>query len=151
LNHCSSSLPYIELLARLRKFEQRLGVQLPRDYREYLLGNGLEIQFPLCVDFVGVDGKGNSTTVRRLFGIQCDTNYRLEINYDFYVPTKRVPEEVLPIANDIGDNLLCIGLHGNRRGNICYWDHEFEVTKSGTSNLVGIFPSFEALIHSQCN
>lgn len=38
----------------------------------------------------------------------------------------RLPEDLLPIANDEGGNLICIGLEGERLDQIFFWDHEEE-------------------------
>lgn len=60
---------------------------------------------------------------------------------------------LLPIANDGGDNLLCIAWFGPRRGQIFFHDHgvaslDAEDTESPPTSACFVAESFEALVDS---
>lgn len=45
----------------------------------------------------------------------------------------RYPNVMLPIASAGGGDLLLLGLKGEYRSKIYYWDHNFEAEKSGAN------------------
>lgn len=42
--------------------------------------------------------------------------------------TERIPDSIVPIADDGLGNLICIGVKGDYLGKIYFWDHENEIT-----------------------
>jgi hypothetical protein len=55
----------------------------------------------------------------------------------------RIPAWLLPIAADEGGNAICVGLRGEGRGRIYFWDHEREGEGEDPEMAVtAIAPSF---------
>lgn len=124
---------------RLARFEKALRTTLPDEYRSFLLNhNGGRPSKPLFT----APGAPQGATVEWFFALH-DQPY----DPDDERPVKRgVPayfkqplQDVLrdfrseqprsrfvPIARDSAGNLVCIGLSGNDRGKIAFYDHELE-------------------------
>ena len=116
--------------ADVAAFENRLPALLPTDYREFLLRtNGGEIAFNVnlstAIASTGYDGFTGPASV---FGINGEDS--LMENRDVYAG--RIPSELLMIASDWLGNGICIGLVGNSRGKVYFWDHELEGSNSET-------------------
>lgn len=60
----------------------------------------------------------------------------------------RIPDGVLPIANDPYGNLICIDTRGGLDGPVLFWDHEFEKEDGppDDANLYPIAPDFETFL-----
>ncbi len=52
--------------------------------------------------------------------------------------TYRIPEEFIPIADDPGGNLICLGIKGTYYENIYFWDHEQE-SGDGEPNMSNMY------------
>ncbi len=131
--------------ARLVQFEVKIGHMLPRDYRQFLLDhNGGK---PTPSDFTINDEQGGDT-LHHVYGLYNGPGYaRLEDAYATYAG--RIPAVLLPIADDPGGNVICLGLTGPYRGNVYFWDHESESDdEPGFENVVLIANSFQAFLDS---
>lgn len=90
--------------------ETRLGVDLPPDYREYILTTGSGPIFERVVP--GTDDNG---VVREIYSRERIDGMRdAESGYFEWVPTR-----YLPVVAGSGGN-LCVGLEGDVRGKV-YW------------------------------
>jgi hypothetical protein len=133
--------------ARLAGFEARLGAALPADYRQFLLANnGGE----LVPDEIILPGQGQPfASMGPLFGLH-DGPESLEAVCDNVEGL--IPAEVLAFGEDVGGNLLCIGIRGGHRGKVFFWDHnrsfpgEDEPGWSGMTLLAGSFEEFVAAL-----
>jgi hypothetical protein len=116
----------------LAKLEAKIGARLPAPYRDFVqhYGGSLFDEYLQCVSkyilpaFLSKDGR---VPVGEFLGASssADTKYStLEAAIDTY--TGRMPETVIPIADDGGGNKVCIGIRGNELGKIFYWDHNNE-------------------------
>jgi hypothetical protein len=43
----------------------------------------------------------------------------------------RMPDTIIPIGDEGGGNQICLGIRGNERGKVYYWDHENEWCEEG--------------------
>lgn len=112
---------------QLAATERKLKISLPPQYRAFLLRhNG---GWPEPDSFVFKQGRGSysDSTVNRFLAIH-DGPHSNFVEYFKTYKTEhpRVPEELVPIANDPGGNLICIALAGDRPGAVYFWDHEEE-------------------------
>jgi hypothetical protein len=103
-------------LAEINSLESRLKVNLPQNYREFLLTyNAAE---PVSNQF----RRGEiSTSVMTFFGLS--DNRSLDLEAAQLVYAGRLPEHVLAIAATDGGNLICLDL---KNGSVFLWDHERE-------------------------
>lgn len=103
----------------LTLLESFLECGIPREYKQFLLDyNGGEIE-PNCFDF-----NTGSSSIRYFFQINSKGISDWVKNYKLF--KNRIPESFIPIGNDDGGNLILLGIKGEVRNKIYFWDHEFE-------------------------
>lgn len=112
----------------LRSLEKALKVELPHDYREFLMTYGAAM-FAEYVDFQPVrnlpmpisdTGKGH---VSSFYGAARDPYQPLEKAIETF--RGRMPDTLIPIGDDSG-NKICLGIKGKEQGKVYYWDHHNE-------------------------
>lgn len=101
----------------VEEFEQEIGVQLPEDYRRFLLTyNGGE---PVDGEFQ-VPGWGFSV-VHFFYGLGTGFDaYNLDWSRETFEDV--FPDSITPIACDPGGCLVCLGVQGRSRGKVYFWD-----------------------------
>jgi hypothetical protein len=105
----------------LRAIEAALGVSLPHDYREFLQTYGC-CSFGALVQFCSMEGDGGPLSL--FFGSKSAGCYGLMRNIKML--QDRMPETIIPIGDDGGGNKVCLGIKGDERGKVYYWDHNNE-------------------------
>lgn len=103
----------------LRRFEARLGVRLPEQYRHFLLAHNGACIAP---DEVILPGESEPFTIlEQLFGLYdgADSLEATRRNVEGYVPN-----DAIAFAEDHGGNLFCLGIRGEHRGRVFFWHHE---------------------------
>ncbi len=128
------------------QFERELGIDLPDDYRQFLLTHNGGRPEP---EVFPVEGDPDASMVDWFLGIQ-EGAYE-DLRNHLKVFRDRVPPELLPIARDPGDNLIYIAVLGPNRGRVNFWDHEEEVEEGETPdyrNVSLVAHSFEDFLHS---
>ena len=111
--------------SELAAFEAKVGCRLPDDYRSFLVAsNGGYVGGRLW--FMGVTPNGASAEagVHHVGGLRTESYFSLTQRLECY--RDRIPCELLWIMDDPFGNAVCIGLTGNYRGRIYFWDHERE-------------------------
>ncbi len=111
----------------IRKVEKELNTQLPQEYTEHLLKfNGGRCE-PNIFSFLE-NGKETQSRVNWFLAIY-DGEYDNFVDFfkDYKRNEKRVPENVIPIANDPFGNLICIDSENSK---IYFWNHDNEVDYS---------------------
>jgi hypothetical protein len=132
--------------AQLDEFERDERLELPAEYREFLLtSNGGE---PDDDNIVDVPEFGE-VAVNDFFGLQTGQEYDLRGERAMY--EGRVPPGTLPIADDPGGSLFLLALDGDAKGAVFYWDHEAEPREEGLDwpdfeNVYRIAGSFEEFL-----
>jgi hypothetical protein len=114
--------------AMLKRVEGQYGFTLPELYRQFLLNyeKGLPeqfIQYPAIESIPRADKK--NLLIFGSFLAAVDGEDSLEENMKQY--DERIPASIIPIAEDLTGNLICIGVRGEAKGRIYYWDHENEM------------------------
>jgi len=119
-------------------FEKKLGHPLPSAYRDFLLAHNGGRPIPSVIDiddcpsgaidvqvFLGLTGQFESET--------------LEWSWDVF--RERIPERLLPIADDSFGNLFCLSLTGNDAGQVLFLDR-YEESESRPYFVAKDFPEF---------
>lgn len=104
--------------------EHKLNVNLPQDYKGFLLqNNGGSPVEDWVFDFTQIlpeSGKpfDNSSVIRKF-----STLSELPVFYDNLIGEELIPEKFLPIASDPGGNQILLCTNENNHGKIYFADH----------------------------
>jgi hypothetical protein len=129
--------------AAVADFESRIGHPLPDDYQQFLrMYNGGKPK-PSGFRFVLRRGHYSDSVVNWLYAIGGMQGLDLEWNRDTF--SHRMPRDLLPIGEDPGGNQICLGIAGDVRGKIYFWDHEREAG-GDWSNVDLVADSFDAFL-----
>ena len=127
----------------MKDFEEANGIELPEDYRDFLLSyNGGEpepnrVRVPETI-LTYLFGMHNGEYYASLY--KCIDIYRL-----------RIPFSTLPIGRDPFGNIFLMSIHPEGLGHIYFWDHEREPEVQdghNTENCVFVAYSFTEFIDS---
>lgn len=111
-------------VAEIQSFEASQQILLPAEYKQFLLlHNGgkpdrrlFRFNHSAVGEFVGEVGM--------FFSIDETSTDSLFEYMETY--SGRVPTDLLPVARDIGGNLICISVGNANSGQMFFWDHEGE-------------------------
>jgi hypothetical protein len=117
----------------LAAFEMDKNVQLPEDYRNFMLRYNGGQPVPKSFNFPESES-GSSVGV--FYPIKKDGTNSLQFVMQQF--EGRVPEELLPVAGDMFGNQICLGLEGENRGKVFFWDHEMEPLEGGEPDYANI-------------
>lgn len=112
--------------------EATLAAPLPASYRAFLQTSGAST-FAEYVDFVPVQplpavlsstGEGH---LSHFYGAK-SSRYKahLALEWNVRVYRDRMPASMIPVASDGGGNQICLGISGDERDNVYFWDHHHE-------------------------
>jgi hypothetical protein len=118
---------------RLAAFEAELGIALPEEYRAFLLQHNGGVPSRVTFDVPGEDG--GERPFHCFFAVhdgpwddstpEGSQGFPLQAALaDFRDETGR--DDVLPVGKDWSGSYVCIGLAGDDRGRVLYYDHEME-------------------------
>ncbi|XDO55945.1 SMI1/KNR4 family protein [Erwinia pyrifoliae] len=131
------------VLSEQERAGNQLGVNLPKDYREFLKKHNGGYPEPDGFDFA--DG-GDGSSVDKFFGISDSKNEGIIEYYSTY--KNRIPKSYLPVAKDPGGNLILVEVDRDE-SSVYFWDHEFESEDGDIprmDNVHLISPSFNEFI-----
>lgn len=127
----------------IMKFEEKFGISLPKDYKEFMLeNNGGETEDDYLFDFYdNVFKKNNTSVVRSFFRLYEDKNDDvvyddLEKICEIMWKEETLSPKSLPIADDPGSNVIYMSLKEEDYGAIYFANHEYEDSETGY-----LFPS----------
>ncbi|MCY1661561.1 ankyrin repeat domain-containing protein [Chryseobacterium sp. SL1] len=105
----------------IEQWEKKNNISIPLSYREYLLeyNAGYYLSDPTVFDV----RKMGSFAVSNFFGLGDDIN---GLTYALRTYKDRYPKHYFPIARDVADNLILMGISGTKEGQIFFWYHEME-------------------------
>ena len=135
----------------LIEFENRNNIRLPEQYKAFLLHTNGAQPDPSRITKTVI---GEYIVVFWFYSI--DNNYKeedLAYRASRYMG-KRMPGNILPIAEDQATNMICISVRGDDIGTIYYWEHEEETPegeKPDYRNLYKIANSFNELLSKFAN
>lgn len=68
------------------------------------------------------------------YGLNVSTTYgNLEKNFESY--RDRIPDSFLPLGNDLGGNIICVGIIFPHIDTIYFWDHHDVLDRRGLSKM----------------
>ncbi len=128
-------------------FESKFGFSLPPEYTALLLqhnGGSFHVDYP----FYQIHGHasqhegmlqcffalapGDPIDLERIYSVHCD----------------RLPEPLLAIGSDPGNNLICIGLTGEYVGKIYFWERTKEESQPTFNNVYLLSESLNEFIEN---
>lgn len=130
---------------RLHRLETALGQRLPDDYRAFLIEhNGGQPEPSLFT----ISEEEGSDVVQEFLGLHDGPRF-LQLDNTWADHREWMPETLLPIALDPGGNMVCLGVSGEERGAVYFWDHELAPGEGGIEtfeNSTPIAASFAAFV-----
>jgi len=132
----------------IETIERVYGVDLPLDYKEFLLEYGgcfiKDNRMYQPIEVTPVTPEDGFDSIGGFYGVTNDA-YDIESIIQTYKGI--LGSIVMPIADADGGDLICIGLKDKYRGKIYYWYHEGETTdEDGKEYYYLIANSFEEFI-----
>lgn len=125
-------------------FEASRGIRLPADYRESLLATNGGKPEPCAFQLMLRSGPYTDSIVHWFLSLGDTAGPSLESFADLMAG--RMPPELLPVAPDPGGNFVCLGVAGDARGKVYFWDHEREHYPTDWSNVDLVADSFDAFL-----
>ena len=125
----------------------RTGIVLPESYKDFLLQFNGGAPSP---DMLEVPNwYGGATCLAYFFGLYEGDTYNLEKTYRG--AAEYLPDGFLPIAEDSGGNLICLGIKSRKKNKVYFWDHEDMLDSEGKpkrdfSNMYLLANSFEKFL-----
>jgi cell wall assembly regulator SMI1 len=111
---------------RIAALEMQIGYRLPKEYRAFLAAhNGGYANGSNAFRYKYERGPYTESRINELLGLTAEYG-SLDKNYLRMAALGRIPEKLLPIADDPFGNLICISLAGKDCGAVYFWDHENE-------------------------
>jgi hypothetical protein len=130
---------------RVVALEARLGARLPDEYRRFLLEFNGGRPSPACFKFALRTGPYTDSLVDNF--LSANTTDEMSIDNVLGWLMGRKPPALLPIATDPGANYVMLGIHGDVRGKVYFWDHDNEPQdEQDWSNIDLITDSFDAFM-----
>lgn len=132
----------------LQSLERDLGSTLPAPYRRFLREYNGGTPVPGVFGFIQ-DGRENNSTVREFFCVTGEGANSVRSVLETY--KNRVPKGLLPVASDPCGNLVCLGISGGERGQVYFWDHDYESEEDeapDSSNVYLVSNDFDTFLSS---
>ena len=110
--------------ARLAEVEGQFGIQLPADYRAFMIENNGGDPVP-----TGVCRKRGKTPYRTctsffIIDSERDGDDWVSVNQNMHGDQPLIPSRLFMIAEDLGGNAFCISVSGKDVGKVYWWDQE---------------------------
>ena len=128
-------------LSKLKEFEASKSVELPNDYKEFLLKHNGGRPNPSA-------NRNPPTNIQWIYGLHNGKSWA-SLDHNINILRHRIPEDTLPIANDGLGNVFLISLHKDTFGEVWFWDHEKESNEgkaSFFSNIIKAASSFKEFL-----
>lgn len=110
----------------LNRIEEQIGAVIPGAFRDFLLEIGAASFGAVC-NIRPTQSLPSHISLFGLsvfFGADCEQSYSLSSQIRSYAG--RVPETMIPIADNLFGDRYCLGTKGAHKGKIFFWDHENE-------------------------
>jgi hypothetical protein len=109
----------------IAEFEQSLGFPLPQGYRAFLEKFNGGKSYSHVFEYFSHSGDIHDSVIQVFFGI-INPDYLYDLRFQKRASTGRIPDSLLPIATDVYGNKICLGIQGEKRGQVYFWNHELE-------------------------
>lgn len=119
-------------------FEKDIGTSLPDDYREFLQAvNGGWLGGALLISGTTAEGEPFDSDLHHIGGLRSEPHMDLRNQRAAYQDwLARIPRELIWIMDDSTGNAICLGIAGDARGKIYFWDHELEPDLDETDGTI---------------
>lgn len=136
---------------KILKFENELNIQLPLDYKNFMLKNNGGIpKKDWAFDFVDTETNSITSSLITCFYViypeETDEDDDLRTIYQMHQEEEELPKDMLPIAEDPSGNVICMCVSKSNFGRIFFCDHELEDTETGYIVTYAIADSFSAFL-----
>ncbi|WP_239004843.1 SMI1/KNR4 family protein [Paenibacillus tepidiphilus] len=111
-------------------FESKYGIQLPKQYRDFLIRNNGGKRVKRRFDTAN---KKIETSVMLFFPISEEAESNLEAYYRDYTLKNVLPSKFLPIGRDPMDSLICLVIEGEETGQVYFCDLDYLEEDNGLS------------------
>jgi cell wall assembly regulator SMI1 len=137
----------------IAKFESELEIELPQDYRRFLLeNNGGEPQENWAFDFFEFNVPDKTSSVIRYFYKVFDNKTHevddLKSIYKALVRSGQIPKEYLPIAEDPFGNIIFLRVDKKNFDNVVFGNAELEDSETGYLVMSMISNTFSEFFNS---
>ena len=105
----------------LKAVEKKYAIQLPGDYRKFLLENNGGFPWPNCVTFTEAGRKTASDVFCYLAILDKRAWASMEWHFDTF--SRWLPKNTVPIARDSCGNLWLLAVGSENSGSVFFWDH----------------------------
>jgi cell wall assembly regulator SMI1 len=124
----------------------RFGQHLPPSYRAFLAqhdgGRPVRDRF-----YYEQDNQRRGTILDNFLGVRPVPSPGTNLLDTAELLWSRIPEGVLPVADDPGGNLVCIDGRDGGDGPVLLWDHEYETEgEPDDANLYYVAPDFQTFL-----
>lgn len=129
---------------RINVLEELIGVQIPIDYKKFLLNHNGGIPEPGFFQIFGSEARWH---VRSFLGLDLPIKSS-NIDWNWNSLKGRIPKHLLPIADDDMGNFVLMSFVGFNRGKILFWIHDQETSFDSLESLHDVNASFDEFIES---
>ena len=144
--------------SEVSEFERRYDVQLPTDYRDFLLtinggflNSAYEVQYAnnRLAGILSFHGIADETNIDALLNRRnrC-LGESLEMQFVTYQDRGRLPKGTMPIGSDDGGNLILLGVSKKNYGHVFWWNHDDEPLEDWHEEVDGPFPNTSLIADS---
>ena len=109
---------------KVKDFERELKAELPKDYFDFLVRYNGGKPSADTFEYKLRDGRSWTGGVQDFLGFDVE-NWK-NIIFFSHMRGDRVPENMIPIANDEGGNFVLLTISGQDKGKVLFWDHDEE-------------------------
>ena len=120
----------------IAEFENEVGIKFPEDYKRFMLkSNGGTPEEEWLYDFFDeVTEAENTSVIREFFSLFSDEAVKmsnLKKIYKTMTYEEMIPNDMLPIADDPGGNVIGISLNKDDYGYVYFINHEYDDLDTG--------------------
>ena len=120
----------------IAEFENEVGIKFPEDYKRFMLkSNGGTPKEEWLYDFFDeVTEADNTSVIREFFSLFSDDTVKmgnLKKIYKTMTYEEMIPDDMLPIADDPGGNVIAISLNKDDYGYMYFINHEYDDLDTG--------------------
>lgn len=121
---------------QVRDFEKQLGIELPQDYKEFMLNNnGGEPDGNWAFDFFEYNSSEKTSSIvkyfEKIYLEETMENDDLRAGYKALVDSEQISTNYLPIADDPFGNIIFICVGTEKHGKVFFGNSELEDPETG--------------------